>query len=522
MIARVVPITRIRRDTSFWSYQIPHNQSCHPGSLVVIPFRDRSILGVVWEIAQTDEKATEIISEIIFPKPLLKEQQRKLVEYLSEHGVCSLSTALYQFMPRSLRGLPLGPKIRLILSDHLRWLEENQELDFKTQHSILSPSMRPQQSELLLEKYKDSFSTLFSENNPLEELLEWVAIAQGELRVVLGRERALFAPYINLNELVLTDAEDVFYFHEQIPYLSLREVAKELAQIWNIPLKLKSNLENMAAKLLWGDGASGITLKASTTLIDLSKEIMVNEYLLKEIKISLAEQKTVILLYNAKDRLQKYQKDGIKGSRLIPGFESIQSELLKHLNLKEIPPNLIIGTRSILKSNYQNVGLTAILSLDPLLEAGNQADQLHGWADLGELLQYDAPCIIQAYNQDHPLITALRSHNLGNFQLEQIGEWRDLNLPPFGQRLTVLGEVAKIDKSVLEDLKNKIQTMIELPWVAGDFFEVKRGKNEYFAFLIENSNPSTNHFSRLPMKLRKYLISLPRPWKILVGPENIF
>src|SRR5687768_15113805 len=99
MIAQVVPITRIRRDTSWWSYTVPRGLHCQAGSLVTIPFRGRSCLGVVWHLEAADEKASQSLESVLTAIPLLKLPHRQLVENLSQTGFCSLSTALYVWLP---------------------------------------------------------------------------------------------------------------------------------------------------------------------------------------------------------------------------------------------------------------------------------------------------------------------------------------------------------------------------------------------------------------------------------------
>src|ERR1044072_3557458 len=103
MIAQVVPITRLRRATEWWSYRVPAPLSCSAGSLVVVPFRGRPTLGIVWSLQEDDKKATEKISSFITKNPLVRQPHRQFIEWLSQAGVCSLSTALYVWLPKALR-----------------------------------------------------------------------------------------------------------------------------------------------------------------------------------------------------------------------------------------------------------------------------------------------------------------------------------------------------------------------------------------------------------------------------------
>ena len=514
MIAHVVPVTRIRRHTNWWSYRIPAHTVCHPGSLVVISFRGHPCLGIIWKIEKDDVYAKKVLEEVLSIQPLLRTAHRQSIEWLSQTGLCSLSSALFQWLPRSFRTLPLSKKTRQLLAAHNNW---KTPLQPAKQHALLVPSHRPLQALQLTERYNQQFCQLFSTSTAEEELEQWLMIARGEITVGMGRERALTAPWLNLNQISVIDPEDISYYHEQIPYLNLGEAAQAIADFHNASYCPRSYLPPSVTTTLYGPTALGKALQSpQLSFIDLRKEELLSLNLIQTIQKTLQKNQRILILYNAHDRLQEVKEEGKSFQKTIPGIETLAKKLARLLDLPSISPSIILGTRSILHEQYQNIGLTIILSLDPLLNSSLFADQLHGLSDLCHLFNYAAPCLLQTYQLDHPLVEALQSHTLESYILTLVKEQQEHNLPPFSQQI-----VCSFPNSALtlafspevQALYTQLQSLSIEPWQISHPMKA-RWRQKVYDHILLCAPPN----SRVPLAIRTLLVALPRPWKIQHNP----
>lgn len=380
-VAVVVPVLRLRRDTAGWSYRIPAGTPCLPGTLVIIPFRNRPTLGVVWE-QRDDDLASHQISQILTAQPLVLAPHRQLIEYLAEAGLCSLSTALYVWLPRWMRRLPLTRSVQLQLMQPIT-------ANNTSQRAVILPGRRPVQEGLLSNQ---STELLFSDTSEAQTERAFWRIANGSALLGVGKDGAVFAPWRNLQQLVIIDPEDISYYREQVPYLSLLGALEELARANRIKPQWRSQLPTAAAQALWGSGAKGNDqLPDLIGHIDLRHEPAFGDVTLSLIQETLARGQKVLILYNTYDHLGEPMPDGRRKS--VAGVQGLSRELARKLGLSELPESVVLGTRLILQRPYEQVGLTIALNLDQLLQTPLFADQLHGWSDLGRRTSPSIPGI---------------------------------------------------------------------------------------------------------------------------------
>ena len=405
MIARIVPAIRLRRDTSSWSYRIPAGVSVQAGSLVSISFRGRPTPGVVWSVEAEDDEATESIGEILCGAPLVRRPQRALIEWLAEEGVCSLSSALFIWLPAPLRRLPLRAHARQVLAGLGNQISDAAEMVAGGQHCVLVPGRREAQEAQLERKFGATFARLSDFASEREELERWAAIARGDIRVGVGGERALFSPWRNLRHLTVVEPEDVAHYHESRPYLSLVDAAGALAKAANAELLHRTHLPTAAGERLWGRSL-GCDEEPPIRIVDLVRKSLITDELVAAARETLGAGKDVLVLHNRKDALREETVDGRSQLKRVEGAETVMKKLAAAL--PEFDPRRVhVGTRAILARPRRNVGLTVALTVDHLLENPLFADQLHGWGDLGRLFSYGCPCIIQTHSSDHPMVWAL-------------------------------------------------------------------------------------------------------------------
>ncbi|HSI20161.1 MAG TPA: hypothetical protein VLA04_00405 [Verrucomicrobiae bacterium] len=509
MTVTVVPVLRLRRATTGWSYKVPPNVKVQAGSLVIIPFRGRPNLGVVWQIEE-DAKATESLFEVLTSTPLVRQPHRRLIEWLSEEGICSLSTALYVWLPAALRGFPLTKPVRAALAEWDRKQPYPQKGAGIKQHAILVPSKREEAEQSLAKKYAEIFRSTFSDSTPAQEWTTWLSIAHGETHVATGRERVLFAPWVNLRHITVVEPEDISYHTGQTPYLNLTDAAHVLAEASHAEETFRSNLPLPAAQLFWPSASSTTSTAPSAEITDLGHDRIINERLIGYISDALAKNQHSLLLYNAHDRF-KTEEDGTRS--VIPGIETLTRQLVGALGLPSLPPTIHLGTRAMLTSLPHPVGLAAIISIDPLLHQVSLADQAHGWGDVGRLMQTGAPLLIQTREPGHPLVQAVANNTFAEYCVRTIEDARKAGLPPFVEQVVCAvphdAEADPTPPELMETLQKAKSGLWEISYPRQTS---RRGKP---LLIITLTAPQG---TRLPLALRKELAALPRPWKVERGP----
>lgn len=508
MIARVVPVQRIRRATTAWSYRLPPRSNIEAGALVVVPFRGRPCLAIVWETLEHDDQATESVSEVIIAHPFVRQPQRHLAEWLADTGFISLSTALYVMLPAALRRFPLTKPAHALLHEHAAFKPTAATLDSVRQQLAVIPSERAAASRELSQRLGQRFLNALADQGDTAELETWLKVARGEITVVAGRDRAIFAPFLNLRHIRVTDPEDFAYFREQLPLVSLVEATKALAEAHRAELTYRSQLPDGAAKALWGEYAVGNPIQAPVTVRRSAGRSPVTPELLEFVR-QFPRPQEIIALYNAKDRLVA-APDGL-GKLLLAGVETVRKEL--HEQAPEL--KIQVGTRQMFEDLPARFAASVVLSLDPLLAAESFADRIHGLADLGRLLSRPAPCFVQTRDESHPLVHALRNGHFAEYCLSIVEERRATAAPPFSRLVACSLPIDTAE--ALDNLRARLAAELDpTPWRVSFPFESKRWKKRYRTVaLIAPIN------TRLPTKVTKLLSSLERPWRVEHGPWHL-
>ncbi len=507
MIAHVVPVIRLRRATTWWSYRVPPRAHVSPGSLVVIPLRGRSVPGIVWAVDDDQNSdATDRIEQILVSSPLIRTPARNFLEWLAESSSTSLSTACYLNLPSLLRSWPYR-KPTLEALKQWRALEKPVH-----QQLFLLPFEREDVISALQKASPESISW-FAGATETEELSQWLQISAGSVHTVIGRERGVFTNFANLTSCVIQDPEDVSYYHEQTPYLPMTEAALHLATCWGAEKTVRSAFPEPIQSLLWPDAiALAPDLVAKQVVIkEIRQKEIINDELVSAVRTTLAAKKEVVILYNAKDRLQKTDSEPFP--LLIPGIETLRTKLALRLEAPTLPTGVHFDTRAVFKRRYTNVGLTVALNIDPVLYQQNFADEFHGWADLYKLLSYPAPLIVQTGQPENPALLALREHRLTSHLLERIQERKDLELPPFCTTISCSIGTNQATETEVATLSDLLREKSGGKWRVSAPAERRRRAATVWVITLHASAGTL-----LPQPLRQKLASLTRPWKVERNP----
>lgn len=255
------------------------------GSMLVVPFSGRKLLGVVVGLADSSEVAEE---KLLAPlraldggPPTLPAELVGLAEWIAAEYCSTLARALALVLPpqatrrlsaRKRRGAPppstppvgvrraqparLTPEQAAALAPIAAALEARRGERLllhgvtgsgKTEvylraaaHTlaqgrgaiVLVPeiALTPQIVSRFVERFGHTVAVLHSRLTPAQRYAEWMRLRTGQARVCVGPRSAVFAPIEGLGLIVVDEEHDASYKHEGDPRYDARDVAAERAE----------------------------------------------------------------------------------------------------------------------------------------------------------------------------------------------------------------------------------------------------------------------------------------------------
>jgi primosomal protein N' (replication factor Y) len=294
-IALVQPMTTARALRGPFDYRIPDELSRHGvgvGSMLVVPFGRRELLGVVVGLSDRSDVAEE---KLLAPLRALElgvpVELVALAEWIAREYCSTFARALALVLPpgaaRRLSGrrrgarnsaehVPLGgtgpdaPELtgeqRAALDPVLAALQEARherrlvhgvtgsgktELYLRAAAAalergrgaiVLVPeiALTPQIVTRFVERFGETVAVLHSRLTAAQRYEQWRRLREGTAQVCVGPRSAVFAPVSRLGLLVVDEEHDAAYKHEGDPRYDAREVAAERARDANAVLLLGS------------------------------------------------------------------------------------------------------------------------------------------------------------------------------------------------------------------------------------------------------------------------------------------
>ena len=283
-IARVEPMTTTRALRGPFDYLLPDELrgGVDVGSMLVVPFGRREVLGVVVGLAEESEVAEERLLaplralELGVPVDLVA-----LAEWIAAEYCSTIARALTLVLPpgaaRRLSGrrrrevarprhLAVGarsPDTPELTAEQLAALApvllalEQRRFERRLLHGVtgsgktevylraaaeamrrgrgaivLVPeiALTPQIVARFIERFGETVAVLHSRLTPGQRYAEWRRLREGQARVCVGPRSAIFAPIENLGLIVLDEEHDSSYKHEGDPRYDARDVAAERAE----------------------------------------------------------------------------------------------------------------------------------------------------------------------------------------------------------------------------------------------------------------------------------------------------
>lgn len=254
MIVSVLPLRRLpRRFGTFdyiWTGSSTNNVRVQVGQLVVIPFQNKIIFGIVMgaKDGEPDTMLKEII-DIVYSEPLFLPRHLALIETMSVWYGISLSAAALLFAPplqkKKLRSIDLPsltltriptvtthplPRYHYYRSDneHRQCLEKSL---FGATLIIVPEVSLIHEIFLLLPLALQQKTLLWHSDLSIKEQFEgWWQVRRGEVNVVIGTRSALFLPFPTLDTVIIDYEQDENHKHaDQAPRYHVKDVAPLLA-----------------------------------------------------------------------------------------------------------------------------------------------------------------------------------------------------------------------------------------------------------------------------------------------------
>jgi primosomal protein N' (replication factor Y) len=286
-IARVEPMTTARALRGPFDYRLPDalRGDVDVGSMLVVPFGRRQVLGVVVGLADrsdvAEEKLLAPLRAIDDGPPALPVELVQLAEWIAAEYCSTIARALGLVLPpgaaRRLSGRkrravarprhlavgarsPSAPELtdeqRAVLApllDALAQRRAEQRLIHGVTGSgktevylqaaaaaleqgrgaiVLVPeiALTPQIVGRFIERFGETVAVLHSKLTPAQRYAEWRRLRDGEARVCVGPRSAVFAPIGDLGLIVIDEEHDSSYKHEGDPRYDARDVAAERAR----------------------------------------------------------------------------------------------------------------------------------------------------------------------------------------------------------------------------------------------------------------------------------------------------
>ncbi|HXB14568.1 MAG TPA: primosomal protein N' [Solirubrobacteraceae bacterium] len=289
-IARVEPITTARALRGPFDYLLGEELRGRVGvgSMLVVPFGARKLLGVVVELAGSSEVRRERLLEPVRAlEPGIPAELVELARWIAAEYCSTLARALNLVLPpgaaRRLSGRKrraaaplrhrevgfsaarppeLGEDQRAALAPLLAALRDGRSPDAGAPASALlhgitgsgktevylraaeealaqgrgaivmvpEIALTPQILARFTARFPGTVAVLHSRMTPAQRYEQWRRLREGEARVCVGPRSAVFAPVAELGLIVVDEEHDASYKHEGDPRYDARDVAAERAR----------------------------------------------------------------------------------------------------------------------------------------------------------------------------------------------------------------------------------------------------------------------------------------------------
>lgn len=299
----------------FLDYSVPEEfkNKIKIGQLVKIPFRNKEVFGVILDIKLSESTNGKIkpINDVVFFETLLSTEQLNFLVDISEFYHVSVGFLLKgNLLPLQKTKLKKVSSVdRTVTAVHRKptkptvYIHKNEEEKNliilnkigNGQNLILVPELTAIKkiTDLLPKNILDRAITVTSELTVKELFIKWLQIWSGEKDIVIGTRTALFFPWFNLTNIILTDEGSANYKSwDMAPRLHTRDAALFLSRHHGTELSLLSHTLSVesyyfAKKKVYNTTHDLIipSLNKTTEIIDIKSERRGGNYSLVSVDV---------------------------------------------------------------------------------------------------------------------------------------------------------------------------------------------------------------------------------------------
>ena len=259
-------------------YLAPHELELNIGDLVIVPFRNNEITGIVWEIDVINTKPKlKIIKQKVPLEYSISNKIIDLINWTSNYYLSSLGSVLKLMLPVDIGHAPIKVKMQFIQENCiLPDLSQEQQIVLeeirrsnkpsiikgvtgsgKTEiyfHLILDYLKQGKQALIMLPEISISSQIIkrFTERFGFEPVI-WNSsitkakkkmalrgILSNDVKIVIGTRSGLFLPYSNLGIIIVDEEHDASYKQEEGTLYNARDMAVLRSNLDDIKLVLCS------------------------------------------------------------------------------------------------------------------------------------------------------------------------------------------------------------------------------------------------------------------------------------------
>ncbi len=609
--AKIIPYLKLPRGQNFFDYRVGDNLvgKIKVGDIVEVPFKNKKIFGLVYELTRQSEFGK--LKTIDKVSSELSNDQFNFLKWFSDYYLYSPAKTwrlLWQPAPEKHHDIPkqkpsshdlaVSPEskekaIEIMNNDAKGFLINtiNHVLKFQIYSALCEQAIKTKQTVCLIFPNKEVVRKFHFTLKP--EIFQQTAVLTGdikkkknlnhylqkkiqnnEIRVVIGTRSVVFAPFNDLDYIVIDQSQDEDHKNrDQTPVYSAVDCAEKLAELHKAKLLLCSTCppveqvhraqRNNYKLTSWGEA-----IKPELKILKLD-QVLKNEKspIAQEIfdhtQTVLANKRKVLIIVNKKNaygmmlcadcgHVFKCEKCNIpfavdeENRLLCANCKTSQDSpaecpLCRGVNLKKVgiglggikelfekkfgkKKNLLFSTGQNLRDeDSREIDFTAVIYADGLLYLSdyNANHKLYTYfRELINCLTVNNPAvkfIIQTSFADNHLFSSLNK-DYNHFYKKELADRRRFNYPPFTQALKIMVDFEDEQKAFSSakslglKLKNNFPECKISPAYAY-YKKMVRGRFRYNV-LIFCKHETEN-------KLRQYLRGLPAEFKIDINPVNV-
>lgn len=552
MDATVLPLLRLPGRIRGFTYHVPAGLSVTPGDLVVIPFRNTTVRGVVWDLAPILPEAEKSILRLLIGG-VVSPVQHALFSFCAEYYAASLPTLCKTTLPSfPLRGpetnlqtlkIPKPSGTRTPETTYIAYrafqpayTEIARLLDVRSGMTLgIFPTFAALDAFLRHAPRIQKHAVLVESQMPAARRRDvYERIRTGRVRSVLTTKAGLFSPFPYLHRIVIADDEnDAHKQYDQQPFYDTRTLAEQLTketgaslfrftqsprvEAWYMLAHKRARLRRLQAPTprhkpelinIRGERHAGNTSLLSEALADALAKKRNGPALLYLNKKPAEHQEGAsrgidVLLFELRERYPNAKISTIAATENVPSIS-----VLAHADI-------IVTTERFLHAIPVNISLRLVAAIDidrdilrPNWRAREHAFHI-GIALRNHALFSKAPFFIQTRMPADPFFFCLKERHWPAFYTSVLQERREYLYPPFTALTRILIPARATDvEQHYHALQNRLPTGVYLsPLFRG------RGQNAFITILREPARGA-----RLGSALWKWI---PPGWKIDIDPLDL-